>query len=90
MLFRRKKKKEDLRRHYRTVPGKKHALSASLELAGRTPVKAQLLDVSGGGAGLGFPVEGAPELAPGSEVLLGFQSFTLNHSIRAKGPRRVG
>lgn len=86
MIFRKKKNDDpgELRQHYRRKPNKKHALAVKLRFEKGPPVAGELLDVSAGGAAVGFSKESAPELDPGDPAQLSFTSLVHGGEVLAK------
>ncbi len=92
MIFRRKKREQapqaEMRREYRRVPGKKHALGVKLAASNQPPVAGELVDLSAGGVGVLFPGGRDPGLDPGQEVLLSFSSLMHGGEVVAEALAR--
>jgi c-di-GMP-binding flagellar brake protein YcgR len=94
MFFKRRKKKgpagpeerkgfEDLRRHYRRAPNRKHALGVQLMGASFPPIPAEAMDVSAGGARLAFTPDCDPKFHENFEAELAFTSLVHEGQVRA-------
>ncbi len=84
-FFGRKKKNQpaqDVRKYYRKAPGKKHALTAHLQLPQSGEViAAEVLDVSAGGASLQMDTSQVGELTVGVSANLSFSSLRVRGEL---------
>ncbi len=84
-FFGRKKKNkpaQDVRKYYRKTPGKKHALSAHVQMPQSGEViAAEVLDVSAGGASLQMETNQVGELTVGATANLSFSSLRMRAEL---------
>ena len=93
MFFKRRKKKgagskhrtgyEDLRRFYRRVPNRKHALGAMLMRGPEPPLAAEVADVSAGGVRVVFNQGADPTLPAGFETTVRISSLVHEGGVEA-------